>query len=857
MTANASRNRSLRRLVDLLDRVVGRGDRIDEVLALRGQERVARLEVVELIDRHHVDRAHPLDLGAEVGDHLVGRHRPRAGDGLGSDAASAAGRRRLVFDLRRIGRVVHRLAGWRAARRVPAARLRRRPRRASPAPLSTQAAARCARSDSAVARATSSCAASARTPSTERRASRMRVSCALKLGAQRLRRLVGRPDALAQLVERAQPGVELALRTSLDRRRAAPRGARVALQIVGAARRALSSSRAGLFETLTSRSRARSRARPAPRAPPWPRPSAAPAPACRSRASNSRRCAVVQLLVRGRAARARCARSIPAPRPAAPPARAAPLPPSGARSAICSCLRRDALGGVAGAADLQLEADDRLLLPVQLALQRRDRRLDGGDGHVERRDLLAQPLERAAVSSSARSRSSLISRLVVRMPRASARVASFDPLRAAEDLAVERGDRRRRTHATPAFARLARVGDQGVGADPARWRPPPGRSRERRRAAAARRHGRTAGRMPRDGAAAAGAAIDEPDAAGVPLAGERKARGRLLVRLHDDVLEQIAEAGLDRPLVAPVDLEVVGDRSDLRRPRPPDSARTSRAPSPYSARAASSSSSDFRRASTPASSCSRARSSAAARLALGRARRPAPSPAPRDRRASVSSASRARAIASSAATRSCAARCASMSQVARSRPRACRSARRSACARRAACSIAWRSAVAALTAANTSLRAASTSPSSPSMLRWTIRVLVFLRRAAPRRPARARRSRACRRLAPSLELQPRRLAARFERARPPLRCPAAADAERLDLLLVERDLLLQPADLELAARAPLPAPRSSARRLRSARAAAASSVASTSATCAAAAVSRARASASRPRAASIASPSRR
>src|SRR5688572_30916140 len=51
------------------------GDRVDEVLALGGQERVARLEIVELVDRHHVHRAHLFDLGAEVGDHLVGGHR--------------------------------------------------------------------------------------------------------------------------------------------------------------------------------------------------------------------------------------------------------------------------------------------------------------------------------------------------------------------------------------------------------------------------------------------------------------------------------------------------------------------------------------------------------------------------------------------------------------------------------------------------------------------------------------------------------------------------------------------------------------------------------------------------------------
>src|SRR5262245_40472666 len=44
------------RLVDALDRFARLRDRLDEILALRRQERVARLELVELLDRHHVDR---------------------------------------------------------------------------------------------------------------------------------------------------------------------------------------------------------------------------------------------------------------------------------------------------------------------------------------------------------------------------------------------------------------------------------------------------------------------------------------------------------------------------------------------------------------------------------------------------------------------------------------------------------------------------------------------------------------------------------------------------------------------------------------------------------------------------------
>src|SRR5204863_9985295 len=43
-----------RRFVDALDRFAGLRDRVDEVLPLRAQEGMAGLELVELLDRHHV-----------------------------------------------------------------------------------------------------------------------------------------------------------------------------------------------------------------------------------------------------------------------------------------------------------------------------------------------------------------------------------------------------------------------------------------------------------------------------------------------------------------------------------------------------------------------------------------------------------------------------------------------------------------------------------------------------------------------------------------------------------------------------------------------------------------------------------
>jgi hypothetical protein len=64
-----------RRLVDPLDRLRGLGDRVDEVLALRGQERMAGFELVELLDRHHVHRAEAVDLGAQLHDRFFGTER--------------------------------------------------------------------------------------------------------------------------------------------------------------------------------------------------------------------------------------------------------------------------------------------------------------------------------------------------------------------------------------------------------------------------------------------------------------------------------------------------------------------------------------------------------------------------------------------------------------------------------------------------------------------------------------------------------------------------------------------------------------------------------------------------------------
>jgi hypothetical protein len=88
------------------------------------------------------------------------------------------------------------------------------------------------------------------------------------------------------------------------------------------------------------------------------------------------------------------------------------------------------------------------------------------------------------------------------------------------------------------------------------------------------------------------------------------------VPLDDDVLEQVAETGLDCPFITAVHLQVVCDRS-LLPTWPLACTSTMRAASPNSARLAASSSSDARRASAAASSCSFVRISRVPPLLVG------------------------------------------------------------------------------------------------------------------------------------------------------------------------------------------------------------------------------------------------
>ena len=71
MAENASRKRCLLVSSIFLDGVAGRCDRIGQVLALRRQELMACIQLVELIDGHHIDRSEPIDFLSQPADVLL------------------------------------------------------------------------------------------------------------------------------------------------------------------------------------------------------------------------------------------------------------------------------------------------------------------------------------------------------------------------------------------------------------------------------------------------------------------------------------------------------------------------------------------------------------------------------------------------------------------------------------------------------------------------------------------------------------------------------------------------------------------------------------------------------------------
>ena len=251
---------------------------------------MAGLEVVELIDRHHVDGAHALDLragGRRPSRRASSCARPAAPASLGTAARAAA----LVLDLGGLGRVVHRL---RAGEQRP-----RRSSSATSAATSSSVAwtdskhdeARCVRSASAVARVDVELRGFA--ADGFERAARLPDApfLFLEAGAKRLRRLVGdagRARGARRTRARLSSSLasEAAIVSSSSTRRACVR-----CEIVPARRRRASRARAPLPRAA------------GPRAPSAPARStsaacAALASAVRracaciaSRASNSRRCA--------------------------------------------------------------------------------------------------------------------------------------------------------------------------------------------------------------------------------------------------------------------------------------------------------------------------------------------------------------------------------------------------------------------------------------------------------------------------------------------------------------------------------------------------------------------------------------
>ena len=100
-----------RRVVDPLNRLPGRDDGIDQILPLGRQERVACLELVELVDRHHVHRSKAVDLNPQPRGHLIGAQGRAdvAGRGGVARRSDRAGHLRLRDAGRIVGHALVRL----------------------------------------------------------------------------------------------------------------------------------------------------------------------------------------------------------------------------------------------------------------------------------------------------------------------------------------------------------------------------------------------------------------------------------------------------------------------------------------------------------------------------------------------------------------------------------------------------------------------------------------------------------------------------------------------------------------------------------------------------------------------------
>ena len=408
---------------------------------------------------------------AQLGDRLLGGHltgggrrpvarRPRLGSGLDG----RLGRGHVVDRPRRDP--APRRREWRATSgcdlpgRFHLRDFGANRRRGSALTVSRHCCARCVRSDSAVARCTSSFGGQ-RAQRIERAAgiADRLSSCRSADCLERQRRLVGAQHLLAQAFELRDVLVHQAL--AVDDR------VEQALALLAHQRHV---ARAGLDAPLEL-ARPRLRAA-APRR--RPRRCARPAPACVARASAAVWLSAFGVVARvaERAAACRPARS--RRRSFCSSSRAIDSRASACRAsrpAISSRTRADLgrhqLGALLharlvgrGALSLASAADDRLLLAVEL----------GRSAPAIAAVACAIACSKPAVSPTSRSsasrlgvtfsRSSLISRLVARMPRDSVLLAAGDDMRAAEDVAVERSPPVRRRVGASARRRLERLGDQ-------------------------------------------------------------------------------------------------------------------------------------------------------------------------------------------------------------------------------------------------------------------------------------------------------------------------------------------------------------------------------------------------------------
>ena len=391
IAANASRKRSLVVLsMRLIASLVGA---IESTRSLRCVVRKVwrGLELVELLDGHHVHGAEAIDL------RLAGR-RSLVGASARAGPPPTAGRR----------------ASATSRRRLPRSILRRRPAQSS---TGVGLASSPSRSSCATSAATSSSVACTASRQMCARCARSRfgggardVELAPPPRARPRARGAPRGSAPSCSSNCARSACERssAARTSLAQRRRTCATLVVepslgvddrCLRAARAAPRALTSSSApGCDALLELARRLLEAAAPRPRAPLARSTSAA----CAALASAARlRLRLHRLAARRTAAAARrsaarppraaplrAARSTRGPRPAARQASALLFGASAARRRSARCLRATRSASSPAPLQLQLEADDRLFLPVQLVCERGDRGLGLRDRHVERGGLL-------------------------------------------------------------------------------------------------------------------------------------------------------------------------------------------------------------------------------------------------------------------------------------------------------------------------------------------------------------------------------------------------------------------------------------------------------------------------------------